>query len=402
MVPPRLIFVAVLALLVLSAADGTSMADVGACSRAPQRGKIISATVDTERSVTRDQAIGQIAHAFGNRLGPLVLLLTISALEITYDTQRIEVVYETVDPFGCPTIASGIVGIPLGMNSTTPMVVYHHGTKYNRFYRSTPHHPDTESELVITVFAASGHVIVLPDYLGFEASDMLHPYVHASTLGSASTDLMMAARTLLASNGIVHNGQLFLTGYSEGGYAAMATLREVQRRRMELGVQVTAASPMAGPHDISNVFFSLFASPNATYSSPVYLVFTIAAYRFVYPNDVPPLDQVFVAEYMDDIADGLSGNRSTFARLNAKLSERVSDLFTPQFARAISSPSNPLRRRLAENDMDTQPIVPAWLPIVFRHCPDDELVPFEASSVAVDNLRALGATDISLEVGPAD
>eukprot|EP01136_Pigoraptor_vietnamica_P028605 Opistho-1_new@86245 len=379
-------FVWATAVVFLVCAHSFGAAD-GACTRQPERGRLLSATLDAGRSVTSDQAREELVRALYRRVGPLALLFLIAELGLTYDTARYEVVYETVDPFGCPAVASGVVAVPKNANATLPMTVYLHGTKYERFYR-TGARPDAESELVIPVFSSSGHIVLLPDYLGFESSDMLHPYVHAATLGSVTTDLIVASRALLPSTGATHNGQLFLTGYSEGGYATMAALREVQARHGELGVSVTAASPMAGPHDISTVFFELFSQPNATYSSPVYIVFTMAAYHMIYPADVPPLAYVFRPEYMDDINAALAGNRSTFARLNNKLPVEIALLFTDAFARDIANPTHPLRKRLAENDMDASPIVPASLPIVFRHCPDDELVPFNSSVITVERLRS--------------
>jgi hypothetical protein len=50
------------------------------------------------------------------------------------------------------------------------------------------------------------------------------------------------------------NGELFLTGYSEGGHVAMATLRAMQAA----GEKVTAAAPMSGPYALEALGDTIF------------------------------------------------------------------------------------------------------------------------------------------------
>ncbi len=80
------------------------------------------------------------------------------------------------------------------------------------------------------LLASIGYIAVLPDYIGYgDSTNELHPYVHAATLASATVDMNRAARKFLAGINRSTNGQFFLTGYSEGGYATLATQRLMQQ-----------------------------------------------------------------------------------------------------------------------------------------------------------------------------
>ena len=50
------------------------------------------------------------------------------------------------------------------------------------------------------------------------------------------------------------DGRLFVTGYSQGGYVAMATQRAMQAA----GMKVTAAAPMSGPYTLAAFVDAVF------------------------------------------------------------------------------------------------------------------------------------------------
>src|ERR1051326_8920384 len=110
---------------------------------------------------------------------------------------------------------------------------------------------DLHSELVVGLaFATSGYAVAMPDYLGLGDSPGLHPYHHARSEATASVDMLRAARAFCAANGFQLNGRLFLAGYSQGGHATMALLRELETWHMN-EFTVTACAPMAGAYDRS-------------------------------------------------------------------------------------------------------------------------------------------------------
>jgi hypothetical protein len=99
---------------------------------------------------------------------------------------------------------------------------------------------------------------VAPNYAGYDISTLgYHPFLNAVQESGEMMDMLAAARTALPntlSSATSDNGQLFLTGYSEGGFVAMATLRAMQAA----GAKVTAAAPMSGPYALEALGDSIF------------------------------------------------------------------------------------------------------------------------------------------------
>ena len=139
--------------------------------------------------------------------------------------------YKTPDASAALINASGLVCLPATRSGGSPVLSYQHGTIFQD--SDAPSSFLTSAEgLAGAVFAAIGFIAVLPDYIGYgDSTALLHPYVHAATLASATVDMNRAARVFFKEPGInaVTNGQLFLAGYSEGGYATLATQRLMEQ-----------------------------------------------------------------------------------------------------------------------------------------------------------------------------
>ena len=90
-----------------------------------------------------------------------------------------------------------------------------------------------------------------PDYVGYGASKGAeHPYLLSAPSASAVLDLLTAAKSWRRSNGVADNGQLFLVGYSEGGYVTMAAHRAMQSGNSPHLATLVAAVPGAGPYHV--------------------------------------------------------------------------------------------------------------------------------------------------------
>ena len=61
---------------------------------------------------------------------------------------------------------------------------------------------------------------------------------------------MSAVSTWCSDNQVAINEQLFITGYSQGGYASMAVHKYLENPSIH---EVTAASHMSGPYNLSHV-----------------------------------------------------------------------------------------------------------------------------------------------------
>ena len=215
--------------------------------------------------------------------------------------------YHSVDPAGNVTPASGALMVPGGSSSCEggrPIVVYAHGTSTDRNYDIADLNTSDNDEglLLAAVFAAQGYIVVAPNYVGYDISTLkYHPYLDADQQSKDMIYALAAARSALptaAAPGTTDGGKLFVTGYSQGGYVAMATHRAMQNA----GMVVTAAAPLSGPYALSAFADAIFEG-EVDMDAPTNFTLLSASYQNVYGNLYTNPSDVFAAPYSADIAN---------------------------------------------------------------------------------------------------
>ena len=241
-------------------------------------------------------------------LTALVATQGLTGITVTSGATCYKLTYGTPDVSGKIINASGLVCLPTAKAGGRPVISIQHGTIFQD--SEAPSSMLTSADAAIgAVFAGLGYISVLPDFIGYgDSTAELHPYVHASTLASATVDMNRAARKFLALPNInmATNGQLFLTGYSEGGYATLATQRLMQQS-LAAEFQVTASEPGAGPYDMTTTTRTILSSP--TQSQPAFAGFFMKAYDSIY-NTPSQLTHYFTATYADIVNTHFDGSFS--------------------------------------------------------------------------------------------
>src|SRR5262245_12053668 len=150
------------------------------------------------------------------------------------------------------------------------------------------------------MFAAEGYIVVAPNYVGYDTSTLdYHPYLNGEQQSNDMIDALMAARSALPTADApdtTDGGKLLVTGYSQGGYVAMATHRALQ----DLGETVTASAPMSGPYALSAFSDAIFQG-RVTASSPVHLTLLLTSYQNAYGNLYATTTDAYSAQYAADI-----------------------------------------------------------------------------------------------------
>src|SRR5580698_5490705 len=164
------------------------------------------------------------------------------------------ITFWTIGGAGETTKSSGALMVPTGAapacSGPRPIVEYAHGTNPNKALNiaDITNTSNTEGALIAAMFAAQGYIVVAPNYAGYDISTLgYHPFLNAAQQSGEMMDILAAARTALPttlSAATSDSGKLFITGYSEGGHVAMATLRAIEAS----GQTVTGAAPMSGPY----------------------------------------------------------------------------------------------------------------------------------------------------------
>lgn len=262
------------------------------------RGDLIDPAPPLVATYTPEQLATTVAgNDVAGRLVDLIL-----APECTVHVHQLR--YLTVDPQGNLTPASGALMVPGGAGAACegerPVLLYAHGTSADKTYNMANLDASDEALLVAAVFAAQGHVVVAPNYVGYDSSTLgYHPYLNADQQSADMIDALAASRSAVpvaAAPATSDGARLFITGYSQGGHVAMATHRALQAA----GVTVTASAPMSGPYALAAFGDALFQG-QVTYSAPLNLALLITGYQAAYGNLYTNATDVFAPAYADTI-----------------------------------------------------------------------------------------------------
>ena len=206
--------------------------------------------------------------------------------------------YATHDVLGRTCRASGLIAAPLDLGGERDVVVWLHGTSVNR--NDVPSHPaDLTSKLLAALFASAGFLFVAPDYLGLGVEgEGPHPYLHARSEASASLDMLLAARNAAPEAlGVSATRRVFLTGFSQGGHAALALQRDLEAAAAP-PFDVAACATVSGPYNLSAITVPIvYQRPGVNTCG--YLGYLLTSYRELYgiynvPAEVfvPPYDRI--------------------------------------------------------------------------------------------------------------
>ncbi len=217
--------------------------------------------------------------------------------------------YWTVAPDGTPAEASGALMVPTGASAQCsgkrPIVMYAHGTTTTSTYNiadisDTTNAASTEAIIIATVFAAQGDIVVAPNYLGYDISTLgYHPYLDGAANAADMIDALAAARTALPNTftpGTSDSGQLYVTGYSEGGYVAMATVKAMQAA----GETVTASAPSSGPYALEAFGDTVFFGQTLI-GDTVFTPLITTSYQHAYGNVYNQTSDVYSSTYATGI-----------------------------------------------------------------------------------------------------
>ena len=197
--------------------------------------------------------------------------------------------FKTVGAKDEETISSAALMIPTGDSTQCtkerPVLLFAHGTNISKSYNlSNLIDPSNEAYpqalLLAAMYAAQGYIVVAPNYAGYADSTLgYHPYLNADQVSKEMIDALAAAKTALPalSKPVSASAKLFISGYSQGGHAAMATHRAMQR----LGIPVTASAPMSGPYALAAMGDAIFYG-QVNLSSTIFIPFILSSYQQAY------------------------------------------------------------------------------------------------------------------------
>nr|WKN35039.1 lipase family protein [Tunicatimonas sp. TK19036] len=306
---------------------------------------------------------------------------------IEYGLTLYKITYRT-EFKGESVVASGIISIPQG-DENFPVVLGAHGTITSDNKAPSNLNFSQNNASGFELFGAFGFIGIIPDYLGFGASsELVHPYFNYASSARSSIDMIRATQEFL-SDSIAYNPELFLTGYSQGGYVAMSTLKFLEENPTALpDFTITATAIGAGGYDIRGGMESIFQ--NTIYPSSVNLAFLVYSYHET--NDWQrPLTDFFQDPYAAQVPELFDGSTDA-GIINSELPANLNFLLKPAFIAAMrDGTETQFLTALEENSVhDWAPQTPVRL----YHEQDDEVIPIQNSEDTYKTMMKNGAPDV--------
>jgi hypothetical protein len=291
-------------------------------------------------------------------------------------------------------LQSGLVVLPAPeLARDLSWVVFLKGTELVR--DDVPSNRDCDEYPFILALASLGFAVWAPDYTGMGVADGMHEYCVPDSLAASATLGLEAARRWAAScstggqGAWRESGRMYVLGYSEGGLAAMAALKELVERRSAGGgdalprLKIAGAYPLAAPFNlVSWVPYS--AGAPLILSRPEYQTYLVLGWASAYPDSIDP-DDVLSAEVLSKAVPLFDGTRpgpelrGLIATALGKAEGTVTDadLFSPGFLRALrEDPRSSAYYRMQFDARLDEWAVPPGVPVVYAATPTDQIVRF--------------------------
>jgi pimeloyl-ACP methyl ester carboxylesterase len=292
------------------------------------------------------------------------------------------VTYKT-EYLGSEIIASGLIAFP-EFTGESPILSFQHGTITR--YSDAPT-SDLNFYGLLSSFASAGYIFCIPDLLGFGSStEILHPYYHYESTADPVVDILKAAKELSEILDYKFDGNVFLAGYSEGGYATMAGHKMMEESATN-GFNLIASAPASGGYDIKGMQEYFFS--RESYHQPYYLGYVALSYKQVY-NATDILTDIFQEPYSTDLPDLFDGSLSG-SQINDNLTDVMVDLLQADILANINTDPkyDYLNEAFSINSLNE--FVPTKKMIMY-HGTADITVPYQNSVDTYNSMIDLGAS----------
>jgi dienelactone hydrolase len=295
-----------------------------------------------------------------------------------------EVIYTTTYSDNSIVKASGLLYVPINSPKESPVMIYNHGTEICRQFSCD----FTGEQSICLAFAADGYIVLTPDYISLGKGERTQLYLNSKAESGASVDMLIAVQDVLPQLNVKVSKQLFVTGYSQGGHAAMATTRLLQQQYVNR-FPVTASAPMSGPYNIAQTAFD---GRNQRYDYPVFFFLLLQSY---YESIGKPkeIGTALLAPY-DTLIPPLLDGESTIEDVDKLLPDTIFKAAKPEFLyQFIHDSTTGFRAYLIQNNVfDWKPEMPMQL----CYCNGDEEVNYHNSINAYDAMKRNGSASVEL------
>lgn len=349
-----------------------------------------SDNVSTPKPEETPRTLVSYERDFERAAGDLRGFIKLSELDVDVEKMQIPVIrydmeYKTLYK-GDSITASAVVLVP-NTEEAVGTISFHHGTIASDMEAPTNLSSGNSQIILTSALASTGFLVVVPDYIGFGASlDIMHPYYLEELTATAVVNAIYAAKELATAEGFKVAEDLYLAGYSQGGYVTMATHKYYEEHDVPF-FELKASFPSSGGYDIKAFqehFFGLEA-----YDQPFFMAYVAQAYKESYDWS-EPLSLYFNEPYASAIPALFDGSYSG-SEINDQLNDTVSVFVNQNF---LTNPEDAqyahINAAFSENSLTD------WIPQIrmyMYHGDADITVPYQNSVSVYNQLIENGASE---------
>jgi pimeloyl-ACP methyl ester carboxylesterase len=332
----------------------------------------LKSTITKQEAITNFTSLSPEAAAIGAFIVTDVKVKAIT-YRTTFQNQNIQ--------------ASGLVCWPKTAGNY-PVLSFQNGT--NTLFSNAPSVAFNDDLFkIIESMATLGFIVVIPDYIGFGASSKFpHPYMDAKSTTQSILDMLRATKEYGAEDSIVAKPtkDLFIFGYSQGGWATMELQKDIEKN-YPTEFNLVASSCGAGPYSIE--YLNNLIISQSEYPSPNFLAYVLNAYKAV-GNISNPLSDFFNEPYAS-LIPGLFDGLHSGGSINSQLTTNLINLLTLEYRTEFDTNSkfSLVKSAFIANSIN------AWnttTPTHLFHGTNDEVIPFSMSQKMLADFQTAGAT----------
>lgn len=304
-------------------------------------------------------------------------------LSLLKDIHIAKIKYMTPSPDGKLIEASGLVAYPEKLQEYSHILSLQHGTNDINGGPSDQKFPIEGCP----VFA--DEVVVMADYLGYgisKTSDLRHTYLNINTTGSCCADMILAARQYLKTKNSLKctADSIRLIGYSQGGQATIATLFELERRRMD--DQISLVWSGGGPHDL----LEFIKDPDKEYDHISTMIFGMMGIIEGDMLDVK-LENLLSPEFISSGKDSII-TKCQLSEWDSIVGTHIKEVLHPDFFKENYGGNSDVKILMdhfrSNSTVNISQPVPPNVHIRFYHAPADSYVPYQCSVSAQEHWKS--------------
>ena len=284
-----------------------------------------------------------------------------------YDVKVYSVDYETTDPSGNAVIASGAVYYPEGLDQPLSLLSGQHGLTIKR----------SEVASLIPLYgylglfgASVGYASIQPDYLGLGNSTFPYYPVYQKSNGKVLLDMVEGVQAFSCENNIELNDNLFVIGYSNGGYNSIAMHDELSKNPRSFDIDASVV--IAGYFDLERD--DSFTIPQR-FERPSWAIYHPYVINRTYNLNI--LDKIIREPYLSKLDDLFDGEKEALV-IDNSLTSYTDQLFTSEYLNEFSTLSvfDSYKNAVRENSLLKTKLSGD---ILLIHSKEDEIVPYSQS-----------------------